>query len=328
MSLRLCSRAPWTTSSSGHERPLYRRTDVRDRLAGRQLERPCGIAAVATTGLAGLAPAAEHEAAEGEAEPEGAGGEAADRDALAPRREALPAAERLRLLGGERLAAALLAQRAAGPNAEIEIVEDLVRLLVLHGAHCSLLRRCHHASSTCPTSISARGTGSTTRPSSGRSAALVERIRPGARGRERRPHPSRHAEPSTRLRPRYLRGLGAPLLVVPGNHDIPHAAAGPLTHPWREFERQWQTTEPAHSSPGLEVVGLNSVRPLRLPGRPGRRRAARAGRGAAAAGAGRARSGSSCSTTSSPARPGARASCPLARAEPRARRGSRAPAPS
>src|SRR5205814_665863 len=36
-----------------------------------------------------------------------------------------------------------------------------------------------------------------------------------------------------------------------------------FTHPFREFERQWQTTEPVHSSDGLFVVGLNSVRPWR-----------------------------------------------------------------
>ena len=51
--------------------------------------------------------------------------EAADRDRLAPGGEALPAPERLLLLGRQRLAAALLAQRAAGAQAEVEVVEDL-----------------------------------------------------------------------------------------------------------------------------------------------------------------------------------------------------------
>ena len=44
---------------------------------------------------------------------------------LARGREALPAAERLLLLVRELLAAPLLAQRAARPEAEVEVVEDL-----------------------------------------------------------------------------------------------------------------------------------------------------------------------------------------------------------
>jgi 3',5'-cyclic AMP phosphodiesterase CpdA len=62
---------------------------------------------------------------------------------------------------------------------------------------------------------------------------------------------------------KFLRGLGPPLLVVPGNHDIPLAPPGRFTHPWREFERQWQTTEPVYASATVHVVGLNSVRPWR-----------------------------------------------------------------
>ncbi len=61
---------------------------------------------------------------EREAEPEGADGERADRDRLARRREPLPASECLLLLGRQLLAAPLLAQRAAGPEAEVEVVED------------------------------------------------------------------------------------------------------------------------------------------------------------------------------------------------------------
>jgi 3',5'-cyclic AMP phosphodiesterase CpdA len=61
----------------------------------------------------------------------------------------------------------------------------------------------------------------------------------------------------------FLRGLGRPLLVVPGNHDIPYTFPGRFTHPWAEFERQWETVEPVYSSDGLVVVGLNSVRPWR-----------------------------------------------------------------
>jgi len=59
----------------------------------------------------------------------------------------------------------------------------------------------------------------------------------------------------------FLRGLDAPILAVPGNHDLPHTVPARFTHPWREFEREWQTTEPVFASPDLHVVGLNSVRP-------------------------------------------------------------------
>ncbi|HZP72729.1 MAG TPA: metallophosphoesterase, partial [Gaiellaceae bacterium] len=60
-----------------------------------------------------------------------------------------------------------------------------------------------------------------------------------------------------------LRALGVPVLAVPGNHDIPYRFPARFTHPWRLFEREWQTTEPVHASAGLQVVGLNSVRPWR-----------------------------------------------------------------
>src|SRR5205085_5948322 len=102
-------------------------------------------------------PAAEDQAAERKAEAERADGEAADGDALTPRREALPAAERLFLVRRERLAAAALAQRAAGADAEVEVVEDLAAVFVRHRAHCSLLRPCQHASSMSLTCISGRG---------------------------------------------------------------------------------------------------------------------------------------------------------------------------
>jgi 3',5'-cyclic AMP phosphodiesterase CpdA len=61
----------------------------------------------------------------------------------------------------------------------------------------------------------------------------------------------------------FLRGLGRPLLVIPGNHDIAYTFPGRFTHPFREFERQWETSEPVHRSAELFVVGLNSVRPWR-----------------------------------------------------------------
>jgi len=61
----------------------------------------------------------------------------------------------------------------------------------------------------------------------------------------------------------FLRGLELPLLVIPGNHDIPYTFPKRFTRPWAEFERQWETTEPVHRSDGLVVAGLNSVRPWR-----------------------------------------------------------------
>ena len=61
----------------------------------------------------------------------------------------------------------------------------------------------------------------------------------------------------------FLRALGRPLLVIPGNHDIPYTFPARFTRPWSEFERQWETVEPVFRSDDLLVVGLNSVRPWR-----------------------------------------------------------------
>jgi len=61
----------------------------------------------------------------------------------------------------------------------------------------------------------------------------------------------------------FLRGLGRPLLVIPGNHDIPYTFPARFTRPWAEFERQWGTVEPVFRSDELMIVGLNSVRPWR-----------------------------------------------------------------
>lgn len=60
-----------------------------------------------------------------------------------------------------------------------------------------------------------------------------------------------------------LKGLGVPVVAVPGNHDIPSSVPARFTSPWREFERQWGTTEPLHASASVHVVGVNSVRPWR-----------------------------------------------------------------
>jgi 3',5'-cyclic AMP phosphodiesterase CpdA len=93
-------------------------------------------------------------------------------------------------------------------------------------------------------------------------AALIERVSPeliavtgdlAHRGRR-----SEHERAAA-----FLRGLGRPLLVIPGNHDIPYTFPARFTRPWAEFERQWETAEPVFRSDGLVVVGLNSVRPWR-----------------------------------------------------------------
>src|SRR5204863_590327 len=62
---------------------------------------------------------------------------------------------------------------------------------------------------------------------------------------------------------RFLRSLGRPVLAIPGNHDIPYTFPARFTRSFREFERQWETTEPTYTSPTLHVIGLNSVRPWR-----------------------------------------------------------------
>src|SRR5436190_13246531 len=117
--------------------------------------RPPGTTAKQRGGRSGLAPAAENQTAEREAETEGPDSEGADRGGLPPRGEALPAAEGLLLLVRQRLAAALLAHGAAGAQAEIEIIEDLGRF-VGHITQCtSLFRRCQRGSSTSPTCMSA-----------------------------------------------------------------------------------------------------------------------------------------------------------------------------
>jgi len=61
----------------------------------------------------------------------------------------------------------------------------------------------------------------------------------------------------------FLRGLGPPVLAIPGNHDIPYSFPARFTRTFTEFERNWETTEPVFRSPELQVVGLNSVRAWR-----------------------------------------------------------------
>jgi 3',5'-cyclic AMP phosphodiesterase CpdA len=65
---------------------------------------------------------------------------------------------------------------------------------------------------------------------------------------------------------RFLRSLGAPVLAIPGNHDMPYTFPARFTRTFAEFERQWETAEPTHSSASFHVVGLNSARPYRHQG--------------------------------------------------------------
>ena len=61
----------------------------------------------------------------------------------------------------------------------------------------------------------------------------------------------------------FLRAYDVPVLAIPGNHDIPYTFPARFTSPWREFEREWKTTEPLHEGPSVHAVGVNSVRPWR-----------------------------------------------------------------
>jgi 3',5'-cyclic AMP phosphodiesterase CpdA len=65
---------------------------------------------------------------------------------------------------------------------------------------------------------------------------------------------------------RFLRSLGPPLLVIPGNHDMPRWPPFRFTKTFDEFLRVWKETEPVHRSERLVVCGLNSVRPWKQQG--------------------------------------------------------------
>jgi len=63
-----------------------------------------------------------------------------------------------------------------------------------------------------------------------------------------------------------LRSLGAPLLVIPGNHDIPRWPPWRFTRTFDEFLRMWPETEPVYRTDRIVVCGLNSVRPWKQQG--------------------------------------------------------------
>jgi 3',5'-cyclic AMP phosphodiesterase CpdA len=63
-----------------------------------------------------------------------------------------------------------------------------------------------------------------------------------------------------------LQSLGTPLLVIPGNHDIPRWPPWRFTRTFDEFRRCWPELEPVYRSESLVVCGLNSVRPWKQQG--------------------------------------------------------------
>jgi 3',5'-cyclic AMP phosphodiesterase CpdA len=65
---------------------------------------------------------------------------------------------------------------------------------------------------------------------------------------------------------RLLRSLERPLLVIPGNHDIPRWPPWRFTSTFAAFLRQWPETEPVYRSERVVVCGLNSVRPWKQQG--------------------------------------------------------------
>jgi 3',5'-cyclic AMP phosphodiesterase CpdA len=65
---------------------------------------------------------------------------------------------------------------------------------------------------------------------------------------------------------RLLRSLHRPLIVVPGNHDIPRIPPWRFTATFREFCRVWPETEPVYRSERIVACGLNSVRPWKQQG--------------------------------------------------------------
>jgi len=58
-----------------------------------------------------------------------------------------------------------------------------------------------------------------------------------------------------------LRSLGPKVVRGAGQPRPPLLLPGRFSHPWREFERQWATTEPIHRSEQLLVVGSTQPAP-------------------------------------------------------------------
>jgi 3',5'-cyclic AMP phosphodiesterase CpdA len=63
-----------------------------------------------------------------------------------------------------------------------------------------------------------------------------------------------------------LRSLQRPVLVIPGNHDIPRWPPWRFSATFDEFHRIWRETEPVYRSERVVACGLNSVRPWKQQG--------------------------------------------------------------
>jgi 3',5'-cyclic AMP phosphodiesterase CpdA len=63
-----------------------------------------------------------------------------------------------------------------------------------------------------------------------------------------------------------LRSLERPLVVVPGNHDIPPWSPRRFTRTFDAFRRHWPELEPVYRSERVVVCGLNSVTPWKHQG--------------------------------------------------------------
>ena len=159
----------------------------------------------------------------------------------------------------QRLAAPLLAQRAAGPQTEIEVVEDLRRVLVGHLAHCIA---CFADDYSHPPRFGppfrARG-----RPDLEPALARLDRAGgPGARDRERRPDapgPPRAARAGGR---RFCAGSAAPSWLFPATTTSRTRSRRASPTPWRSSSASGRRPSPSRRRTATSV-GLNSVRPWR-----------------------------------------------------------------
>jgi 3',5'-cyclic AMP phosphodiesterase CpdA len=71
-----------------------------------------------------------------------------------------------------------------------------------------------------------------------------------------RNRPEQHAQAAA-----FLHSLGAHVIAIPGNHDMPMLPPARFARTFAEFGRAWSTTEPTYRSERVVVCGLNSARP-------------------------------------------------------------------
>lgn len=64
---------------------------------------------------------------------------------------------------------------------------------------------------------------------------------------------------------KFLASTGIPYIVIPGNHDIPlYNLWGRVVNPFKKFDSYFDRADSFHKGGNVEIVGLNSVRNLRL----------------------------------------------------------------